>query len=276
MSMNREPLQIEYFPSGKKYSSRKTNVGIFSSYDRKLAYILCFTPDFEESIKQARKTLGLEKPFNYPENASVADILTLFSKLKYERATLDKLTNEIILRHDIPKYWDFSIKTAIVTNTILIPEEYGPILATKPDLTHIISQINDISDTDTLLFILTKRLIDAYEYPALRITRKITANELSEWVEANPEDFNNIQENLPQQKETKMDQEALFWGYIAEMFARQAPDTKNVYSKILKRLDELEKYQEKRGYENILVAPDRQTLAKLHKSYKNLLKLHSH
>jgi len=266
MNKYRVPLTIEYFPSGVRYIPT-SNSGEFASFDKKLAEILSFTPNFMEDIKLARKSLGIALPFEYPKNAEVKDLLLVFSKLKPKRKELDNLSEHITAKYDLTKNWTFSIKTAIVTDTLLIPESLGPILITQAEPFHLVEQIKRVSESEIREYLLTKRLLEAYQYPALRFTRKTTVNELNNWLKVHSSEFKQMQAVLPEKNEIKMFEDNIHWGYIAEMFMRwkSNPD----YQGVISRLEDM---LEQTGDETFPDIPSREELRNLHLEYLSLIK----
>lgn len=216
--MNIEPLKIEYFPSGERPKIQHTNVGEFSSYDIKLSNILCFTPSFIKDIQQARTEIGLEKPFDYPANAAINDILRVFSKIRKHRKELKNLAESLAKKYDLQSNWIISIEVAILMDTLLVPESLGPIQITYVGASPFVEWIKEVKEPELREYLFTKRLLEAYQYPAIRFIRKVSRNELRDWLDSHNAEFEKMQEHLPDKRKIKMEEDSVYWGYLAECY----------------------------------------------------------
>jgi hypothetical protein len=259
------PLHVEYAP--------KVTSGEYSPLDIKLANILCLTPSFIEDVYNARTVSGIEKPTEYPTNPTVQELIIMFVKLKPQRKKLEEHARKIVGKYQLQNNWLLSVKTAITTGTLLIPDSLGPVVFTPAGALLFVEQLAEVSDRELREFLFAKNLLEAYEYPSLHFTRKISVNGLNEWLTKHSDEFEKMQAGLPD-KEIRMTKDGVYWGFVAEAFIRSAGKStgKPDYVGILKRIDELFEYTRD---ENFPEPPSRTELGNYHKGYLSLLKRYS-
>lgn len=262
--MSKEKIKIKIEVSPLIYTSG------YDENDKMVAIFLSNYPPFEKDTKLARESMPLTNVLEYPDKPSVEvmDLIYLLAKVKgFQRRNLEKFTKELLTKYRLEDRWALSIKMAILTSTLLVPEKSEPIQAIFPSRMKIFLEgINDVAEESVKADLNMRNLISAYKYPLLQFRRKVSKNEIATWLKQNWKEFQSLMQEAPDGDDIRIKDRALVWGQLVSYVF---DDNKNItYKEVYNTL------QDSFGSDTDVEVPDETILRVYHKRYLKAFQNH--
>jgi len=198
--------------------------------DRMLCLLLAFHSSFQKDINDARREHNINQITEYPKEATMSDLIRLFART-VKNSVLEKVSDSLMQKYELTDNWKYSIKSALITNTLLVPEDIEPMYITLPSrIKPLISDTLGIDDPKVKEYLLTKRLLEAYKYPSIEIRRQVTIHEIKTWLTKHKDMFDLIQLEVPRKNTVSMEEKTFYWGTMVAFNA--AEGKKPEYTKL--------------------------------------------
>ncbi len=197
--------------------SPKVSFNEVDDHDRMFCLLLAFHSSFQKDINDARKVLNIKQIVDYPKDATMSDLIRLFSRT-VKGSSLDKVTESLMRKYELTDNWKYSIKSALVTNTLLVPEDIEPMFISLPSRTKpLILEILETDDPKLKEYLITKRLFEAYKYPSIEIRRQVSINEIKTWLTKHKDVFDLLQMEVPRKNTVSIEEKTFYWGTMVAL-----------------------------------------------------------
>ncbi len=239
--------------------------------NRVIAELISNLKSFDNYLKDIRNKAEI-KIINYPKEIKLDDLIKLvFGNLNSnQQEILNNGICEILKIYNLSDCWSLSIRTAIETNVLLIPPNYGSIRFHFP-LNKQINEnkpkkISEIADNMNNHMERMRLMTETAFYPAIYFTEDMKINKIIDWLKTNKLLIEEQLSKLPKHIKSKTKYSTIFWGQVVWILRQ---DGIKKWSKISK---EAEKLMYSTDDEDCMQVPDEIELRNFYKSYLQQLK----
>ncbi|GEM_PF-4061391 len=218
-----ERVKIDLFP---KYKNK------IDQNNKLLAHLLSWLKSFNKELQDIRNSIPVER-IKYTRSFLSHEYLDYITKLDTKKVEdLEQAVERLRHRLKLTYIWSFSLKIAVLTHTLLIPERESVELYIPYSSNDATAGKYPYPDYITL-----KKLLRQSQYPAIIIPFGTTLDDLNKWIQNNTVQINKVLSSMPSKKIVRMNEKTLLWGQIAWILKQ---DGIHSYTKMVKEIDKLE------------------------------------
>ncbi len=258
------PFKLRYFPNVKRESFDKDDVLVGG--------VLTISPSFFNEIVSIRQNLGVDNVKALEKNWQIVSVLEIFHD--YGRHHIEEVSKQLLENFGLTETWNFTMKMAIVTDSIVVPQPKTAIkLIKKNDLNNWMENIKDPA-------LLAISMLRTFSNPCILIQQATSVNELKKWLDTHNIEFNDAQRNLDEKRTFNLDEKTVYWGnlvlslYGDKIRISKQNNTKIHWAEMANHFDELDKITEKRDGVSIfdpLEIPTSKELREIFTNYSRTL-----
>jgi hypothetical protein len=202
-------VKIEFSPEVERYG--------IDENDLILAELFSSLKSFYDFIERTRKKIGINQPITYSEKG-IRDVLKNLNN--EQKKALNYEVQLFLRKYKLPKKWEYSLISAVLTHTLLVPpikEEIGLYL---PNHIYDLVFFEDKKGIDGIIEKLTHELIkteirnDLLSHPAIFFKREVSLNELIKWLRKNWKYLKVYFSLLPKKRSFKHHRNNIFYGQL--------------------------------------------------------------